>query len=68
MKRKKISTILPAELLAQAVKLSETNQTDTIVLALKELVRGHKRKSILSLKGKINITFDVNKERNRNTF
>ncbi len=68
MKKKKISTILPAELLAQAVKLSETNQTNTIVLALRELVRGHKRKSILTLKGKLNIDFNVDRERSRDIF
>lgn len=57
MKKKNISAILPADLLAEAGKLSASNQTETIVLALQELIRSHKRRSIAGLKGKCKIDF-----------
>ena len=66
--KKKISTILPADLLAEATGLTHLNQTDTLILALKELIRGHKRSSILNLKGKLSIDFDPDKDRERRRF
>ena len=66
--KKKISTILPADLLAEAKDLTHLNQTDTLILALNELIRGYKRKSILNLRGKISIDFDPDRDRVRTRF
>lgn len=68
VKKKKISTILPKELLSEAARLTKANQTDTIVLALKELIRSHKRSSIFGLKGRLRIHFDIEKDRERDRF
>jgi len=67
-KKKKISSILPEDLLIQACKLTEANQTDTIVLALKELIRSHKRASVSALKGRLNVDFDIERDRERARF
>ena len=67
-KRKKISTILPVALLNEAVRLSNANQTDTLIAALQDFVRAFKRRTILDLKGKINIDFDIEKDRERSRF
>ena len=67
-KKKKISSILPSRLLSEATNLTRLNQTDTLVLALGELIRGYKRKSLLDLKGEIKINFDVEKDRERRRF
>ena len=67
-KKKKISSILPADLLSEAVQLTDLNQTDTIVLALAELVRAYKRKAIVGLKGKLVVDFDVERDRERGRF
>lgn len=67
-RKKKISTILPSDLLAEAGRLTKVNQTETLILALKELVRSFKRESIVNLKGKLDISFEVAKERQRNRF
>lgn len=66
--RKKISTILPADLLREATEISKANQTDTLILGLQELVKSHKRKSILDLKGRLKIDFDINQDRERSRF
>ncbi len=66
--KKKVLFIPPADLLAEARKLTKLNQTDTLVLALNELIRSYKRKSIFKLKGKLNIEFDVEKSRQRSRF
>ena len=65
IKKKKVTTALSAELLKKACQLTDTNQTDTIILGLQELVRSHKRASILKLKGKLHFNFDINTERQR---
>lgn len=67
-KKKKISSILPAELLSEAIALTQLNQTDTLVLALGELIRTYKRRSIVDLKGKLKIDFDVERDRERSRF
>lgn len=67
-KKKKISTILPDRLLSEATGLTQLNQTETLILALEELVRSFKRKSLLGLKGKIKIDFNVDKDRERRVF
>jgi hypothetical protein len=67
-KKKKISSILPADLLSEATGLTQLNQTDTLMLALKELIRSYKRKSILDLRGKLKVDFDVDRDRERGRF
>jgi hypothetical protein len=67
-KRKKISTVLPSDLLSEAVELSKANQTDTLIMALKELIRAHRRKSVLDLRGKIKVNFDIQRDRERGRF
>lgn len=66
--KKKISTILPSDLLSEATKLTRLNQTDTLALALSELIRSFKRRSIADFKGKLKIDFDVDKDRERRRF
>lgn len=68
IKKKKISSILPADLLSEAIDLTQLNQTDTLVLALGELIRTYKRRSIVDLKGKLKIDFDVERDRERGRF
>lgn len=67
-KRKKISTILPENLLREAAAFTRANQTDTLVLALQELVRAYKRHSIFDLKGKLKIKFEAEIDRQRSRF
>ncbi len=67
-KKKKISSILPADLLGKETDLTQLNQTDTLILALGELIRAYKRKSIVDLKGKLKIDFDVERDRERSRF
>lgn len=64
-KSKKISTSVPEQLLRRACELTELNQTDALIAGLRELVAQHERRSILDLKGKINLNLDVNKLRDR---
>ena len=52
-KSKKISTSVPEELLSQACKVSNLNQTDALVEGLRQLIRSHERRKILKLRGKI---------------
>ena len=66
--KKKISTILPAALLGEATKLTQLNQTDTLTLALSELIRSIKRNSISNLKGKLRVDFDIDLDRERRRF
>lgn len=65
MKNKKISAFIPKDLLTEATSITELNQTEAIILALKELIRAKKRSSILDLKGKIKIKFDIDRDRER---
>ncbi len=66
--KKRISSILPADLLSEATDLTRLNQTDTLVLALGELIRAFKRQSILGLKGKLKINFNIERDRERHKF
>lgn len=65
IKNKKISTNIPKDLLLEACKLTHLNQTDALIAGLKELVAQHSRESLLDLKGKIKIDFDLNQIRQR---
>lgn len=68
VKTKKLSCFVPEDILKEAVALTELNQTDTLIEGLKELIRANKRKSILNLKGKLKIKFDIEKDRQRARF
>ena len=70
MKRKikKISALIPADLLSEATKISASTQTEAIISCLEELIRASKRKSIISLRGKLKIGFDIDRERERARF
>lgn len=66
MKFKKISSNIPEDILAQACKLSQMNQTEALIAGLKELINQHKRKKIIELKGSMkDIKYDVNQMRER---
>jgi hypothetical protein len=67
-KNKKISALIPADLLIEATKLSDCNQTDAIIFGLQELIRAKKRNTIFDLKGKMKINFNVELERERTRF
>jgi len=57
---------LPENLLNEAMKISHSKtKTQTIVLALQELVRKSKIAKLKNFKGKIDIDIDINTIRNR---
>lgn len=64
-KLKKISTNIPEDLLKKACNLSDLNQTETLIAGLRELIAQHERKSVIKLKGKINIDLNMNEIRQR---
>jgi hypothetical protein len=65
MKTKKISTNIPADLLREACRLTDLNQTEALIAGLRELILQHQRSSIVDLKGKIKIDLDLDKVRQR---
>lgn len=68
MKFKKIGATIPESLLSEAMRITNVNQTETLILALEEFIRAYKRKTIFNLKGKLKINFDANSERQREPF
>jgi Arc/MetJ family transcription regulator len=57
---------IPAELLDEArTALGFTSKTDTIVLALRELVRKHRLDELKGLLGKVTLDVDVPRSRRR---
>jgi Arc/MetJ family transcription regulator len=57
---------IPAELLDEArTALGFTSKTDTIVLALRELVRKHRLEELKGLLGKVTLDVDVPRSRRR---
>jgi hypothetical protein len=57
---------LPEHLLLEAMNLSNSaNKTQTIILALEELVQKSKIQDLKSFKGKFNLEVDLNKLRSR---
>ncbi len=62
---KKIATNIPEDLIEEAVLLSGFNQTQTLILGLRELISKKKREKFLQLAGKLHIRIDTNKTRNR---
>lgn len=65
LKRRKIATNIPENLLREATSLTGLNQTAALVAGLKELIRQHKLQKLLALEGKIKINFDAAKSRER---
>ena len=65
MKKRKIATNIPDDILREATELSGLNQTATIIEGLKELIRREKIERLISLKGKLQFDYDVNLMRNR---
>ena len=65
---KKISTSIPEKLLKEACLLSSLNQTEALIQGLQELVRKEKRDRLISLKGKITISLNLDQERERGRF
>lgn len=64
-KSKRISANIPADILAEAVRLAELSQTDTLVAGLKEIIAKSKREKLLSLRGKIAVDIDLDFLRQR---
>ena len=64
-KLKKISAFLPADLLRDAVSLSQHNQTDTLIAALQELVAKHHRIKALKSLRKFHFDYDIDFIRQR---
>lgn len=57
---------LPEPLLLEAMKLSKSGtKTQTIILALEELVKRSKVQELKSFKGKLNLELDLNSTRDR---
>ena len=67
-KNKKISALIPADLLAEAAKLTDSNQTEALISGLKELIRAKKRSSVFDLRGKLKINYNIASERERSRF
>ena len=64
-KKKKIATNLPSDLLLEAVQLSGLNQTAAIIEGLKELVKREKLNQLVQLEGKLDISYDIDVLRKR---
>jgi hypothetical protein len=62
---KKISTSIPEKLLKEACSLSNLNQTEALIQGLEELVRREKRERLISTKGKLKISLNLDLERER---
>lgn len=65
MGTKKIATNIPDDLLREAIRLTGLNQTKTLIAGLQELIAQKKRMSLLKLKGKLHLTIDTDKSRER---
>lgn len=61
--QKKITANIPAQLLARAQELTGLGITETLVAALEELDRAHKRSALRSLRGKVRFQLDLEKTR-----
>jgi hypothetical protein len=63
----KITVNLPKELIAEAKKISGNEDlNDLIIDSLKELVNSHKRKALLTFKGKVGLDISLDELRKRN--
>jgi|GEM_PF-7128215 len=57
-KQKKISAHFPADLLKEACRLSDLNQTDALVRGLESLIADFQRKRLVKSAGKFHFSFD----------
>jgi hypothetical protein len=66
-KQKKISAHLPSDLLAEACRLGNFNQTDALIMGLRSLISDFKRKRLVEAAGKFQFSFepDTSRERTR---
>ncbi|HWZ88878.1 MAG TPA: hypothetical protein VNW92_08505 [Polyangiaceae bacterium] len=62
---KRVTVNLPAQLLNEAEQVSGRGITDTIVLGLQLLARRRAYAKAIALKGKLNLTIDVDSSRER---
>ena len=60
---KKITANLPASLLERAQQLTGQGITETLITALQELERSHKRSALRALRGRIRIDLDLERTR-----
>ena len=65
LKKKKVATNLPVDLLVEATQATGLNQTQTLIEGLKEIIRKKKMEQLLKLKGRIKIKLDLDKLRER---
>ena len=65
MSTRKISANVPSDLLRKACKVADLNQTEAIVAGLKELIAVHRRTGLLRLKGKIDVDYSSDHDRQR---
>ncbi len=62
---KKIATNIPYELFKEATELSQLNQTQTIIVSLKDYINQKKREGLLALQGRLHFSVNFNKTRKR---
>lgn len=62
---KKISALIPADLLAKAQAVLDKNQTDTLIEGLREIIDRDRRIKVLTDLPKLSIKYDVDSIRQR---
>lgn len=65
LETKKVATNIPKKLLMDAVRMTGLNQTQAIIAGLHELIAKKRRDDLLSLKGKVHLSLDLEKSRER---
>jgi hypothetical protein len=60
---RKITVNVPAEILADARRITGKGITDTIIDGLRELQRGNKRSALRRLRGKVRVELDLEETR-----
>ena len=65
MKTKKVATNLPQELFEEATEATGLNQTQTIILGLRQIIAAKKRAEFLTSKGAVAIDYNVKTVRQR---
>jgi hypothetical protein len=65
VKTKKISAILPEDLIEQAIGLLQLNQTETLIAGLRELIAKHQRIEQLKKLPKLHFDYEVDSVRQR---
>ena len=64
-KRKAISAQLPKDLLEEACRLGNLNQTDALIMGLQSLIADFKRKRLATAGGKFHFSFNPDRDRQR---